>query len=295
MMDTQNDIKRLEELIDMIGSMARLDFSKRLEVEVTNHPVDVMAHGLNMLSEELEYNVVKKSMLEEVNHNLERFAFTVAHDMKSPLSSAFTLITLIEMELEGVENNTLKEYFKLLQQINERTLNMVNGILEYSRTNFNNIVITEVDLTKICADIAKEYSINKNVVINFDSNMPKVQYNEFALTQIFSNLVSNAVKHNDKDVCQLDIKCADKDSFYEVSVTDNGPGIKDNDREKIFELFENLKTDKTTSHGVGLSIVKKLITQANGSIWVKSEDKKGSSFIFTIEKRNNNYQNSLAG
>jgi signal transduction histidine kinase len=209
------------------------------------------------------------------------------------LSSAYTLISLIEKELEGTENETLKQYFALLQQINERTLNMINGVLEYSRTNFNNIKITEIDLNKICIEIVKEYSINKNVVIQFDTAMPKVQYNEFALTQILHNLVNNAVKYNDKPICQLAITCADKNGFYEISVTDNGPGIKDSDREKIFDLFENLKNEKINSHGVGLSIAKKLVTQANGSIWTEPAENQGARFTFTIEKRDAAYTNSL--
>ena len=285
----------LTDLIEMISNMARLDFTKRLNVEISENPIDVMAYGLNMLSEELEYNVVKKSMLEEINRNLERFSFTVAHDIKSPLSSAYTLITLIEMELEGTENETLKDYFTLLKQINERTRNMINGILEYSKTNFNDIIISEIDLNAICAEIANEHSLNENVIISFQKNMPKVYHNEFALTQIISNLVNNAIKYNDKEMCELDIRCADKENFYEVSVTDNGPGIAEKDKEKIFDLFENLNNNIEDSHGIGLSIVKKLVTQANGSVWVDTETEQGARFIFTIEKRKTNFQNSLAG
>ncbi len=284
----------LTHLIEMIGNMAKLDFSKRLNVEISEDPIDVMAYGLNMLSEELEYNVVKKSMLEEINRNLERFSFTVAHDIKSPLSSAFTLITLIEAELEGTENETLKEYFTLLKQINERTRNMINGILEYSKTNFNDTLISEVDLNRICSEIANEHSLNESIIISFQKNMPKVFYNEFALTQIISNLINNAIKYNDKDVCELEIRCADKENFYEVSVTDNGPGIADKDKEKIFDLFENLNNNIEESHGIGLSIVKKLVTQANGSVWVDTANKHGARFIFTIEKIENNFQSSLA-
>ncbi len=284
----------LTDLIGMIGSMASLDFSKRLDVEISEDPINVMAYGLNMLSEELEYNVVKKSMLEEINRNLEQFSFTVAHDIKSPLSSAYTLITLIEMELEGTENQTLKEYFTLLKQINERTRNMINGILEYSKTNFNDIVTKEIELTKICAEIADEHSLNENVTVTFQKSMPTVYHNEFALTQIINNLVSNAIKYNDKPLCEIDIRYADKNTFYEISVTDNGPGIDHKDKERIFDLFENLNNSVNDSHGIGLSIVKKLVNQANGNVWVDDTYTQGARFIFTIEKREHSFQNTLA-
>lgn len=288
-MDIPVEEKRVNELIEMIGAMASLNFSKRLVTEVTDDPIDVMAYGLNMLSEELEANVVRKSMLEETNHNLERFCFTVAHDIKSPLSSAYTLTTLIENELEGIENDTLKGYIQLLKDINEQTREMVNGILDYSRTNNNNMKKEEVDLNSLLEQIKHEYSINEAIQISFPESLPIVNYNSFALKQILGNLISNAVKHNDKPLCKLDIQYIDRDTFYEVSITDNGPGIATADKEKVFDLFENLKSNKENSHGIGLSIVKKLVTQANGSIWLDTTNKNGARFIFTIDKHANAY------
>lgn len=276
--------KRINELIEMIGAMASLDFSKRIATEITDQPIDVMAYGLNMLSEELEANMVRKSMLEETNRNLERFGFTVAHDIKSPLSSAYTLTTLIEDELEGIENQTLKNYIQLLKGINEQTREMVNGILDYSRTNYNNMKKEEVDLKSLLDQIKQEYSVNESIHITFSENLPIVNYNAFALKQILGNLINNAVKHNDKPQCKLEIQHTDRETFYEISVTDNGPGIAITDKEKVFDLFENLRSDKENSHGVGLSIVKKLVTQANGSVWVDTNNKSGAKFIFTIDK-----------
>lgn len=283
-MDIHVEEKRINELIEMIGAMASLNFSKRLETAITDNPIDVVAFGLNMLSEELEANVVNKSMLEETNLNLERFCFTVAHDIKSPLSSAYSLITLIENELENVENKALKQYVALLKTINEQTRNMVNGILDYSRTNFNNVQIEEIDLHNVCSQIAQEYSVNNAVIINYPPQMPTVQYNSVALKQILGNLINNAIKHNDKPVCELEIQCADRDSFFEVSIADNGPGIPKKDRNKIFDLFESIKTPQEDSYGIGLSIVKKLVTQANGVVWVDDNVQHGAKFVFTITK-----------
>src|ERR1700744_6112759 len=98
-MQDAKDTVELNELVEMIGSIAALDFSKRLHVKVTNEPVNVIAYGLNMLSEELEANVVKRYLLEEVNKNLEQFAYTVAHDIKSPINASTGLMSLIEAEL----------------------------------------------------------------------------------------------------------------------------------------------------------------------------------------------------
>lgn len=283
-MDIQVEEGRINDLIEMIGAIASLNFSKRVETDITNDPIDVMAYGLNMLSEELEANVVKKSMLEETNQSLERFCFTVAHDIKSPLNSTHTLIALIEAELEGIKNDSLKQYIELLKLINEQTRDMVNGILDYSRTNFNNTHMEEIDLQSLCHQIAEEYTVNKRVNITYPTKLPVVYYNSVALKQIVANLINNAIKHNDKPVCAIELQCIDKDDYFEFSIADNGPGIPEESSEKIFNLFENLKNTKTDSYGIGLSIVKKLVTQANGHIWVHNNVPQGAKFVFTIAK-----------
>ena len=278
------DEDKINEMIQMIGAMASLNFSKRIETEITDNPIDVLAYGLNMLSEELEYNVVKKSMLEETNRSLERFSFTVAHDIKSPLSSAYTLMTLIEAELEGNNNETLREYIDLLKKINEQTREMVNGILDYSRANYNSIKQEDVDLSLFLNQIAEEYRLSDKVTFILPPHLPTIRFNKLALKQIFSNLINNAIKHNNKAQCHISIECTPKEDFYEIAVTDNGPGIPERDKERVFDLFENLKTTLEDSHGIGLSIVKKLVTQANGNIWVDVANTNGARFVFTIEK-----------
>lgn len=283
-MDKNND-ERLNDLIDTIAAMARLDFSKRLDVEVNDEPVNLIAYGLNMLSEELEASVVKKSMLEEVNKNLEHFAYTAAHDIKSPLASASSLLSLIELELESCENETLKQYIGLLIQINERTREMITGILEYSKTNFNAINIDDVDLKEILDEIKQTHSVDDHITISYKEALPIIKHNKTALTQILTNLINNAIKHNDKANCNVEVQCGEDERFYTFEVSDNGPGIAEKDRERIFDLFENLQYDKEDSHGIGLSIVKKLVDQSNGSIQVDSEEGKGATFIFTLEKR----------
>ncbi len=282
----------LQQLIDMIESIARLDFSKRLDTEYNTSAVNIIAQGLNMLSEELESNVVKRSTLEETNSNLERFSYTVAHDIRSPLNSAVGILSLMEMELTGPGNDQAKEYINMLRGIHERIANMVKGILEYSRTNFNNLKIDEINIEGVCNEIAGEYDGDTLTIIH-QQNMPCLHYNEFAIRQIFSNIIGNAVKYNDKKNCIIHIGVADKDNHYEISVKDNGSGIRKENLKNVFDLYENLRSEKTNSYGIGLSIVKKIITQAGGSIWVESEPGEGANFIFTVKKTTTNIASTV--
>jgi light-regulated signal transduction histidine kinase (bacteriophytochrome) len=105
------------------------------------------------------------------------------------------------------------------------------------------------------------------------------------LQQIFLNLIHNAVKYNDKEDIQIDIGCEDAGANWKFFVRDNGPGIEPKYHDKIFVIFQTLNArDEVESRGVGLAIVKKIIEEEGGKIWVESEKGKGASFCFTWPK-----------
>jgi len=278
--------KRMNAILGMLESIASLDFSNRLTISSKADNIDAVASGLNMLSEELRANVVERSMLKEINDNLERFAYTAAHDMKSPLNAATGLINLIEHELDEKQNKQISQELALLKETMEQLKRLINGILDYSRISFSNLQMQEIDLGTICKDITNRYRSNKQVVINIDEKMPVVDHYETALTQIISNLLSNAVRYNDKKICKIEIKCIEKPDHYLLSIADNGPGIKEENQEKIFDLFENLRTKRDESTGIGLATVKKAVTETDGRVWVESREDQGAKFVFTMVKKN---------
>jgi len=276
--------ERLDAVLSMLESIASLDFTKKIKLSNKADNIDAVAAGLNMLSEELKSKVVEKSKLEEINKNLEQFAFTAAHDMKSPLGISVNLARLLEHELQDHHNKKVKEYLDILRKTNERMERLITGILEYSITTLAVKQMLEIDLGKLLQKLAVQYSKNEKVFISIGEGMPVIRHSKTALTEIINNLLENAVKYNDKEICQIGIQCADQDDHYEISISDNGPGVLQEDREKIFNLFENLKTKKENSTGIGLATVKRLVTNTNGRIWVESSENQGAKFVFTIKK-----------
>ena len=100
--------------------------------------------------------------------------------------------------------------------------------------------------------------------------------------QSLSNLVSNAIKHHYRQDGRVIISAEEKDGFYQFGVTDDGQGIAPKDREEIFTIFQTLTSkDKQENTGIGLSIVKKIVEEQNGKIWVDSELGQGATFYFT--------------
>ena len=104
--------------------------------------------------------------------------------------------------------------------------------------------------------------------------------------QVFSNLIGNAVKHNDKKEIEVNIACVEQADDWLFYVKDNGPGIEEQFHEKVFQIFQTLKTkDEMNSTGIGLSVVKKIIDNVGGKIWIESKTGKGCMFFFTLKKQ----------
>ncbi len=275
------------------GSFHWLDTTIVPFVDANGKPERYMAirHEITDKKQRQEELKQYRQKLEQTNENLEKFTYTAAHDMKSPLNTAMGLINIIEMELKGKENGKAIEYLDLLKDTFNNTKQLINGILEYSKTGFSEIEMKNIDLNTFITEIANQHSINKQglptnrlVKIKITPQMPIVRHYKTALSQIINNLVSNAIKYNNKKICEIYIECIDKGAHYEILITDNGPGVANEDKEKIFDLFENLKTKKKGSSGIGLAIVKKLLAETNGRIWVENAKDMGAKFVFTINK-----------
>jgi light-regulated signal transduction histidine kinase (bacteriophytochrome) len=136
-------------------------------------------------------------------------------------------------------------------------------------------------------DDAKElYVQDQSIKFNVAGKMPIIFTERMKLQQVVSNLVSNAVKHNDKSDPIVNISCEDQGEDYLFCFEDNGPGIDPQFHEKIFVIFQTLQArDSFESTGVGLAIVKKIVDEAGGKIWVDSEPGKNTKFFVKWPKQ----------
>jgi len=241
---------------------------------------------IESLNINLEQRVGERTAeLNQVNEELNNFAYVVSHDLKAPLRAINQLSGWISEDYASLFDDEGREQMDLISGRAKRMHEMIDGILQYSRIGRVKEDVEDVDLLTLIEDVIHLIAPPKNIKINVISSFPVIKGERFRFHQVFQNLLDNAIKYNDKELGLIEISCSDKDIAWQISIKDNGPGIAKKYQEKIFQLFQTLKPkDQSESTGVGLSLIEKTVKQWGGEIWIESEEGAGSIFIFTIPK-----------
>ncbi|MGF1590127.1 MAG: ATP-binding protein [Pleurocapsa sp.] len=161
----------------------------------------------------------------------------------------------------------------------------IDGLLEYSRAVRVNRETKIVDVQKLLQEIIDSLAPPPEFVININGKMPTIETKALSLQQVFSNLISNAIKHHHRHDGLIDISVQENPKEYQFSVADDGVGIALENQKKIFLIFQTLTArDQAENTGIGLSIVKKIIDEQGGKIWLESQLNQGTTFYFTWVK-----------
>jgi len=223
--------------------------------------------------------------LESANQELSDFAHVVSHDLKAPVRAIGSLAGWLASDYGDKFDKDGKEKLDLLVGRTNRMHELIGGILEYSRIGHVKEEAVTTNLNELIKDVLDIIAPPENIQIMVQKDLPTVQYDRTRMVQVFQNLIGNAVKYMDKPKGIVKVIYADEGSYWQFTIRDNGAGIHWKYFDKIFQLFQTLaQRDKPESTGVGLALVKKIVTTWGGKIWVESEVGVGSSFIFTLPK-----------
>ncbi len=227
--------------------------------------------------------------LEDKNAELERFVYTVSHDLRSPLVSIKGFVGLMQKDIKRNDLQKVLEDGDRISQAADDMGNLLEGLLELSRIGrvINPSVSGSlVDLVTRAAHSLQEKIEQRGVTLKIDPNMPDFWGDELRLFEVFQNLLDNAIKFmGDQKAPRIEITARRNNDLLICAVSDNGTGIEPEYHERIFNLFERLDHG-IEGTGIGMSLVKRIVEAHGGTIDVESDGQgKGSTFILTLPLR----------
>lgn len=224
----------------------------------------------------------------ETNTFIQKFAITAAHDIKNPLSSILLTSQALQMRLTNTGDQKSRSLVGLTISASKRLLTLVDEMLNYS--NEPALLLSDqrcLQLNKLLKSVVELIDVPHSVKVN----LPKVEHtltcSSVALEQIFLNLLTNAVRYNDKEQGLVTIQFREEGNYYKFKISDNGMGIAEKDLHKIFEkavTLNALDRFNKKGNGIGLHTVKLLVEKLQGSIHAESNIGEGTVFIFSVKK-----------
>ena len=271
--------RRIRKMSALANDIAKGNF--RLMKDHHKDELTQLSEALNAMSRRLSRNF---QQLTRKNKELDQFAYVVSHDLKAPLRGIDNIIAWIEEDHGGDLVPGVSKNIELVKGRTRRLENMINGLLDYARIGKTRKSSEAVSVEAMLKELI-DLLVPESFIVTVGSGMPVLMTDKVQLEQVFSNLISNAVKYNNKTPGRIAITAKDAGGYYEFTLKDNGIGIQNEYFDKIFTIFQTLQErDAFESTGVGLAIVKKIIEDQKASIEVESEPGEWTLFRFTWPK-----------
>ena len=225
------------------------------------------------------------AQLEQVNSELRSFSHIVSHDLKAPLRAIGSLAHWISDDYSDKFDEDGKEQMNILIDRVKRMDGLIDGILKYSKIGQTEVPERTLDLNMLVNSVIDMLAPPQHIEVNISTKLPELLVDEVKIQQVFLNILSNAIKFMDKEKGYIEIGHEESNEVWKFHIKDNGPGIPEKHFNRIFKIFQTLKPrDEIESTGIGLSIVKKIVTSFKGEVWLESNGESGSIFYFTIAK-----------
>jgi PAS domain S-box-containing protein len=260
-------------------------------LEISLNPIDIdgesmVLAGIDDISPRRKIEREKEQQqleLERSNADLQEFAYAASHDLKAPLRAIAHLAEWIREDIVAIAKPDTIENLDLLQGRVARLQMLLDGLLAYSRVGRTDTDTEDVDIAEVVRDVASMLELPPGFVVTCDGEMSVIRTHRTPIQMVFKNLISNALQHHDRAEGRISVSMRRLDEIVEFRVADDGPGIAKQFHDRIFVIFQTLKSrDATESGGIGLAIVKKKVESNGGKIWVESDPPaRGATFVFT--------------
>ena len=274
--------------------MYRKDGSKfpaTVTLSAVRSSADMITHYVLEFSDITEFKHAQDELqqrtreLSRSNQELEQFAYVASHDLQEPLRMVASYTQLIAQRYRGKLDKDADEFIEFAVDGATRMQAIINDLLMLSRVGTRNVAFTRVDVRQ---SLDKALANLRLVIAETGAEivcepLPVLDADGSQLTQLFQNLVGNALKFRGEPAPRIDIGAIQQDGVWQFHVRDNGIGIAPEHFERIFLMFQRLHGKREyPGTGIGLTICKKIVERHGGRIWIESEAGKGTTFLFTI-------------
>ncbi|MDY0038977.1 MAG: PAS domain S-box protein [Desulforhabdus sp.] len=258
-----------------------------LEIRVRERTME-LARANEKLQDEIDERKKIEDALRKSSEDLKLFAYSIMHDLKSPAVGIYGLSRLLQKQYGELVDDRGKSYCNQIAKASEHVAALVEKINVFISSKESPLEIEKINVNKLLQMIKDEFSARCRVRgINWIEPEPSVEIyaDQLALLRVIRNFVDNALKYGGENLSEIKIGYEESEQFHILSVSDDGVGIKSEDRERIFGLFQrNVSSREVEGTGLGLNIVREIAERHGGRIWVEPGPRRGTTFFVSISK-----------